>query len=640
MDNQRSQPPMRDESPSSIRECFRLVADQLSQPAWIADPDGGRWFNQGWFKYTGLSSHAVRNSEWRVALHEEDRERVAALFRDALATGKELEETLRLRRHDGQWRWFRSHGRPVRGPGDAIIFWFAIATDVTQQREAEQALLDANSRLNLALDASMMGVWDWNLRTDRARWTGKIYRSIGLPESLDGSANSFIDRIYPQDRERVLKVFNRAFEGGQPFDFEFRCLTDDGQLRWLGSRGRSSLGPDGKPEQAVGINFDITERKRIEEQLREVDARRNEFLAMLGHELRNPLAPIVTSMALLPRIGELQPKQQALVEVVQRQTQHLKRLVDDLLEVSRVTQGRIELHKGEGRLSDLVRDAVETVHPLLEQRKHRIISDVDDALRVEVDPARITQVYVNVLNNSIKYTPDGGLIRITTSTEGNDWVVVRIADNGMGIGAELLPKVFDLFTQGDRSLHRSEGGLGIGLALVRQLVELHGGKAWVTSPGESGGTTVSIRLPLHIPKARASDLAGHEPGCGLEPLRLVVVDDNEDAARSLGMLLESDGHEVQVAFDPKEGLRLIRQCRPSAALVDIGMPGMDGYELARQIRQDPLLSDVAVVAITGFGLNVDRLRARSCGFGAYLLKPVAAGDIYQAVASALEFRRF
>jgi PAS domain S-box-containing protein len=621
---------------ASVAQALKLVADQLADPAWIAEASGHvRWFNTRWFEYTGQPP----GRDWRLALRNEDRERADQLLRQAVAAGKSWEDGFPLRRHDGEWRWFTSRGLPMRTLDGASTFWLGTYTDITEQRLAAQELADARLRLELALDAAKMGVWDWNLRTDRVRWSGKIYSSLGMPESHDRTGNSFIDGIHPQDRERVIPEIKRALGRGQDFDVEFRYLTEDGQIRWVVSRGRSRLGADGKPEQAVGVNFDITERKRTEQQLLDADARRNEFLAMLGHELRNPISPIMTSMALLPRLGELLPRQQSLVEVVQRQTHHLKRLVDDLLEVSRVTQGRIEIHKTQVRLADLMRDAVETVYPELERRHHKIVSQIDDDLHVDADRARMTQVFVNILNNAIKFTPNGGTIDIKASIDASGSVTVRITDTGVGISADLLANVFDLFTQGERTLNRSEGGLGIGLALVRRLVELQGGDVSVTSPGEGAGTTVTVRMPPHTTQAGESEHDVHVPPSERETLSLVVVDDNEDAGRTLSMLLESDGHHVRLAFDTAEALALIRHDRPSAVLLDIGMPGMDGFELARQIHQDPLLADVGLVAITGYGRPIDRERGKSAGFGAYLLKPASASDIYDAVARALEARR-
>jgi CheY-like chemotaxis protein/two-component sensor histidine kinase len=328
----------------------------------------------------------------------------------------------------------------------------------------------------------------------------------------------------------------------------------------------------------------------------------------------------------------------AAVGIVKRQSAHLARLVDDLLEVSRVTRGLIELRKEEVPLVDAVLSAVESVRPLLREQKQKLDIDVPADLRLVADANRLVQIVANLLNNAIKYTPEGGHVSVAASGEPG-WIRLVVGDTGIGIEPEMLQQVFELFRQGDASLDRSRGGLGIGLHLVERLVALHGGTISIDSPGRNLGTTVTVRLPRGEPRAalQAGD-EGVPRGDGPPASTILVVDDNVDAAQSLAMLLQGDGHRVSVAYDGIEGLALARRVKPHAALLDLGLPGMNGFELARQMRMDPELADVAIVAVSGYGQASDRERSAQAGFDAHLLKPVGLDDLYRALAGALAAR--
>jgi PAS domain S-box-containing protein len=359
------------------------------------------------------------------------------------------------------------------------------------------------------------------------------------------------------------------------------------------------------------------ERHRAEEALRLADRRKDEFLAVLGHELRNPLAPILAAVQLLALRGEGTERERAVIE---RQVRHLERLVDDLLDVSRITRGKIELRRARIDFVDAVSKALEMTRPAIEQKRHALsVHASAGAHYVEGDPVRLAQVVANLLTNAARYTPPGGSIDVKVEADGGD-VILRVRDSGVGIAPELLSTVFDQFVQA-QSASRSQGGLGLGLTIVRSLVEMHGGTVRALSDGPGLGTELVVRLPTAAPPSEASSSGSVRESAACTRRRVLVVDDNEDAAEMMAMLLRSVGHDVRVAYDGPSALELVRRVPPDVALVDIGLPVMDGYELARHLRAE-LASDAVIVAVTGYGQESDRARALAAGFHAHFVKPV------------------
>jgi signal transduction histidine kinase len=374
---------------------------------------------------------------------------------------------------------------------------------------------------------------------------------------------------------------------------------------------------------------DLSARWRAEEALKEADRHKDEFLAMLAHELRNPLAPIGNAVEFLSRTVPAEPRTQAALDMARRQVLQLTRLVDDLLDVSRITQGRIELKRRALELPVVIAQALESVDALVRERNHRI-SVVDagvQGLRVNADPARLMQCIVNVLSNAAKYTDPGGEIRIVTRVEGHR-VIVAITDSGMGIAPELLPRVFDLFVQGDRTLDRSQGGLGVGLAVVQRLIEMHDGTVTARSAGPGKGSTFELAMPRMDASA-----AGDPVQSATEPVarRILVVDDNQDSADSLAMLLEIEGHEVTTAYTAQAALERAQSRKPQVILLDIGLPELDGYEVARRLRKLKEVEGVCLIALTGYGQVEDRQRAQSAGFNDHLIKPADLAKLRSAI---------
>ncbi|MCY1071577.1 response regulator [Nannocystis sp. RBIL2] len=378
---------------------------------------------------------------------------------------------------------------------------------------------------------------------------------------------------------------------------------------------------------------EVAERLRAEEalrhtheQLREADRQKDEFLAMLAHELRNPLAPIHSAVELMG-VKEIEdPEIRWCRDVIERQTEQLHRLVDDLLDVSRITQGKIKLQSAPLEVAAVISRALETTRPLIDARRHQIaVSAPDDPIWIEGDRTRLTQVVGNLLNNAAKYTPEGGQIRLTVELAGPDaLVLIRVADSGTGISGEMLPKVFELFTQVDRTVHQAQGGLGIGLALVRRLVELHGGSVAAHSEGPGKGSEFTVKLPLLRRETAAEPAPATQAAPAPSPTarKVLVVDDNVDAALSLAGLLKVSGNIVETAYDGLQGIDAADRFRPEVIFLDLGMPKLDGFGAASWIRSQPWAEDVLLIAVTGWGQEDVRTRTQQSGFDAHLVKPV------------------
>jgi signal transduction histidine kinase len=398
---------------------------------------------------------------------------------------------------------------------------------------------------------------------------------------------------------------------------------DKGEPRWYEWQINRIPLPDGR-FGVVCYFRDTTAQVQARIALESADRQKNEFLAMLAHELRNPLAPIRNAGEILSRTLPADSAGQAMVAMVKRQVTQLTRLVDDLLDVSRITQGRVELQCRPLEVGNVINQAIETVEPLFQSRRHEVsIISSYRALYVNGDMARLVQCVVNILTNAAKYTDAGGKIRIETRAEEGA-VVITVADSGAGIPPELLPRVFDLFVQGERTLDRSLGGLGVGLSVARRLIEMHGGRLTAASPGLGEGATFEIRLPR---LERFADGVAHGDRLKAPPKRILIVDDNADSANSLAQVLGLDGHVAEPVYSGVEALRRAVEFKPEVVLLDLGLPEMDGYEVARRLRATPDLAKVRIVALTGYGQLEDVQRTREAGFDEHLTKPLDFGAL-------------
>lgn len=434
----------------------------------------------------------------------------------------------------------------------------------------------------------------------------------------------------------ILAVTRVAREVIQRRDFSLRATkaTDD-EIGVLVDAFNAMLAEVGRRARALEesnriLGREMAQREEAQEALLAADRRKDEFLATLAHELRNPLAPLSTSIALLKRTASASAHATPALDIMERQLRHMVRLIDDLLDVSRITTGKLTVRKERVLLQSVIQNAVEATLPLLEERGHSLhVSLPDTPVHMDADPARIAQVFANLLNNAAKYTPRGGRVELTVTCE-SEALVAAVSDNGIGIAPDMLPKIFAMFVQADESPDRVSTGLGVGLCLARRLVELHGGQIDATSGGRSLGSTFTVRLPCATQgvASAAAAVPGREEAPRGE--RIMLADDNEDFVASLALLLEAHGHTVHVAHNGSDALALAQRERPSFCFLDIGLPRMNGYELARRLRADDATRSAVLVAITGWGQEQDRLRAREAGFDHHFVKPVEV-DVLQAV---------
>jgi signal transduction histidine kinase len=446
-----------------------------------------------------------------------------------------------------------------------------------------------------------------------------------VPEILRSKVSVLVE-LHLQRRE--LQTLNRSLgEANRSLELANTNLQAE-KTRELESLNQTLKRANTDLEQTNRVlQGEVAERARAEAALKEADRHKDEFLAVLAHELRNPLAPIRNAVEIMRRSALTDPQLSWSRDVVERQVKHLTRLVDDLLDVSRITRGNINLSREPVSVTTIVARAIETIAPLIAEQRHELTVDVaEETLEVEGDLTRLTQVLGNLLNNAAKYTDPGGIIKVVARRASTD-VEIRVRDNGIGIPPELLPRLFQLFTQVDGAAHRAQGGLGIGLALVRQLVQMHGGSVTAYSQGPGHGSEFLIRLPLKLMTYRdtsaALDSAGAAPRDGVKRgHRILLADDNRDALDSLATLLQCDGHEVHTAADGAEALEVAAGVHPDVILLDIGMPKMDGYEVARRIRSEPWGKNAVLIALTGWGQDEDRRRSREVGFDSHLVKPL------------------
>jgi signal transduction histidine kinase len=492
-----------------------------------------------------------------------------------------------------------------------------------RMRGAEERSRGNEARLRIALAAGGLGEWDLDISTGVLTCSAQCKANFGRPTDLAFSLAELQEAIHPDDRAEALAVLRRAIDRGNGYDSEYRVVCPSGEVRWILMRGQSVQ--FGGHRKLIGVSLDITQQKRAEETLKEADRRKDEFLAMLAHELRNPLAPIRTALEVERQPGADHTAITRARETMARQLSNMVRLIDDLLDVSRITKGKVELRRERVELAAVLGTAIETSRPLIEAGRHELKTTLPTTpVWLDADPTRLAQVVSNLLNNAAKYTPEGGSIRLSAAvTPGpkGKWVEIRVADNGTGIPPDVLPRMWDMFAQADRTIGRSQGGLGIGLTLVKWLVELHGGAVHAWSGGKGQGSEFIVRLPVteatDVPRDHTTSKAQKSP-----TRRILVVDDNVDGRETMAMLLELSGHAVRTAEDGPSALRVADEFRPDVILLDIGLPGMDGYQVAQQIRANPALHQVRLIALTGWGQDSDRERSQHAGFDLHLVKPV------------------
>ena len=619
---------------------FRAMFELAGVGQVQADPVTGRFLrvNHKQCEITGYSAEELLARTFSDITHPDDRERDLAQFR-RMVRGEIPAESIEKRyvRKDGTVVWVHvtatvvrdAHGRPLRSVG--------IVQDINERKKTEEALRRSEERFRQLTDNVPHGfVYQIVQAPDNSlRFThvsAGVEALTGLtPAEATADPAAMYGQILPEDLPHMRAAEEEAFLQRKPFDFQFRLRTRRGELRWLHCRSAPRPLPDGGFVWD-GIAIDVTAHKRAEEALREADRRKDEFLAMLAHELRNPLAPIRNSVQVLKLLGLPDARLELARDMIDRQVTHLARLVDDLLDVSRITRGKILLRKERLDLVPLVRSAVEDHRALLEGTGLELSAQLPNGpVSVAGDPTRLAQVVGNLLHNANKFTDAGGRVSVRLEADGGA-AVLSVRDTGIGMDADMLARLFEPFSQADRSLARSRGGLGLGLALVKGLAELHGGGVRASSPGAGWGSEFVVRLPLADAGAGAARLAGAAAGGG-PSLRVLIIEDNHDTAESLRLMLTLSGHEAAVAYTGRAGLEAARGFRPEVVLCDIGLPGgMDGYAIARALRADPELFRVVAVALSGYGQEEDQRKARQAGFDHHLTKPARPEELERVLA--------
>lgn len=492
---------------------------------------------------------------------------------------------------------------------------------------AADALRSSQERFRLASEAVTGFIYEVDLATGRTTLSPGVLSLLGFRQEEAQEPGWWERRIHPEDRPRA-----RPFEAGSSqarhYRSEYRVRHRDGYMVAVWDQGIVVRDEAGVPQRLVGNVVDITERKLAEERLAESNRRKDEFLAMLAHELRNPLAPIRNSVEVLQGPEITDTIRSKCHDMISRQVTHMARLLDDLLDMSRITRGTLELRKERFHFGDVIRHAVETIEPIMGSKGQHLTVDVRENPLIDADAARLAQVFCNLLHNAAKYTPADGSIDLVAAAESED-IIVTVRDTGMGVPADMLPKIFEAFVQVDRPLDRLGGGLGIGLTLAQRLVEMHGGAVEAASGGPGAGSAFTVRLParLRVTEARPLRSPGPYQGRTRNPRRVLVVDDIRDNADSLAFMLTAAGHEVRAAYGGQESLELAETFRPEIVLLDLGMPEVTGYEVARRIRSEPWGKSVTLIAITGWGRERDRQLTREAGFDHHLIKPFDAATL-------------
>jgi PAS domain S-box-containing protein len=633
-------------------ERVRLATDAAGLGIWVCEVATGRlsWENERLYELFGVAPGEEPADTRRFVaefVHPDDSEAFeqSAIFTAAVGSRLHFEGRF-LHRAGKQMRWLEltgllqpaAHGAPPRILGTAA--------DITERKHAEEELRRNEVRYRTLFESIDEGfciiemLYDGAGQPDNYRFV-EMNPAFTKHTGMADAQGKTIRELVPTHDASWYRLYGRVAETGEAVRFEQEAKALE---RWFDVYATRVGGPGSR---RVAVLFsDITQRKSTEESLRrlaaelaETDRRKTEFLATLAHELRNPLAPLTNGLQLMRMApGNAQAHEKAR-DMMDRQLRHLVRLVDDLLDIARISSGKVELKKESVSLKGILASAVETSMPLIASSGHALeVAMPDETLQLSADATRLAQVVSNLLNNAAKYTPHGGRIALATRREG-DRVVISVADTGVGIAAEALPEVFEMFTQVGRNRDRSQGGLGIGLALVRRLVELHGGTVTAVSPGIGEGSTFTVRLPVAEPQQPPAPMAGppapqsRTSGGGL---RVLVVDDNADAAESLAALLELSGHDTRVANDGDEAIRAAHEFRPEIVFLDIGMPGKDGYEVARALRESPDTRGAVLVALTGWGAKDDRARSRQAGFDHHLTKPAGLAAVDRLLARMAE----
>ena len=534
--------------------------------------------------------------------------------------------------HQDDGHSYVTRGVPLRDVAGSVSGAMAMSYDISSRRVAEDRLRSASAQLDAVLSAAEIGMWSWHVQEDLVRYDLNLARLYGLPDAATMPLKQHFDRIHLDDRAAMQSAVDKALHSGYLYIREYRVVSVDGRVRWLAGRGALQRDAQGLPESLNGLVIDISDLKELEESLLASDRQKDRFLAILAHELRNPLAPLLGAAEMLGTESLGTAQLHWCRDIIQRQVRHMAVLLDDLLDVSGIRHGRLRVGMVDVALQDIVDAAVETALPLLQSRQQALQIEMPrPSLRMMADPGRMAQVLSNLLTNAAKYTPPGGQVRLVARRVGSD-AEIKVHDNGIGLAAADISRIFEMFSRveevpaGNGGVAGTGpgvyGGLGIGLALVKGFVELHGGSVAAHSEGLGQGSVFTVSLAA-LPADEAA-MSSPLNGATVQatPCRVLIADDNPDAAETLSMLLNLAGHSTRVAGDGQAALAACAEFNPQVALLDLGMPGLTGYEVAQQLRANPAHAGMVLVAVTGWGLEENRRLAREAGFNQYHTKPI------------------
>ncbi len=631
----------RDERLRTLIENFRAAIDHFPGTFALYDTDRRLRFVNA----TGLARARLRADEL-VGRREEDvlpPEKIAAYLparERAFETG-EIQRVEWKRPGPSGERTFVGTFVPLKDDEGRTRQVLGLADEITDRKRAEEALKRSEAILAHAGEMAHLGAW-WidiadadHVERSALRWSDEVYRIFGYaPGEVAVTNELFFAHVPEEEHARIDEAVKAAMTSRRPYNLEHRVVRPDGTERVVLEHAEVAFDDSGRPVRILGAVQDVTDRKRVEEALREADRRKNEFLGVLSHELRNPLAPVRNALWLLDHAGGGAARAERAKEIINRQIAHLSRIVDDLLDVTRITRGKIHLQKARIDLVELVRRTIDDHRTLFSARDVTLASHLAQLpIWIDADPTRLSQAIGNLLQNAAKFTDPGGHVEVTATRDDRGMGLVSVRDDGVGIPPAMAGRMFEPFTQADESLHRTRGGLGLGLSLVKALVELNGGSVEARSGGLGRGAEFVLRLPL-APEQRVVSGEPRSAGVAMSSRRVLVVEDNPDAAETLREMLELWGHEVAVAHDGRAGVEKARAFAPDVVLCDIGLPVMDGYEVARAIRADPALASTFLVAVTGYALPEDQRRAAEAGFIRHLGKPVAIEVMEEVLATA------
>jgi PAS domain S-box-containing protein len=602
---------------------FKRYLDALPDIVYTWKADGSmEYVNPRWEDYVGAG--AVSDEVTAAHVPAEDLVELRKRRNEALRHGQSLRAEFRLRDRHGRVRWFMTRCVPIRDSAGSITGWVGTSIDIDDEKRAAQGLEQARQRLELVTNTMSIGVAQCNRHMEYV-WVNPAYaRLIGCAsEDIEQFEGRRLEDVLGRTMfERLEPSFSRVLSGDSA-EYEGRLESGVDPNRWLHARYTPIWNGDAAPIGWVAVINDLTERRALEEQLRDTSRRKDAFLATLAHELRNPLAPIRYATQLL-KPGTPTEMAADARRMIERQLAHMARLLDDLLDVSRLTRGTFEIRRDTLDLRAVVRHAIDAARPLAEAVEQDIQVDLpDEPLPVSGDETRLIQVIGNIVNNAIKFSHPGGKIFVTAALNGA-MVVVSVRDTGWGISPEVLPNVFEMFVRGEPD-SQAQSGLGIGLALAKQMIDLHGGRIEALSDGPRRGSEFRVLLPrvaeLPAMQDSAAD-AAKVSVLGANSIRVLVVDDNVDAADSLSLFLKVAGYQTRVAYDGRTAVEMAEILKPAVVLLDLGLPYLNGHEVARRLRALPWGRSARLIALTGWGQEDDVLRSRQSGFDEHLTKPV------------------